>query len=154
VMDVERALLAAYADPATVTPPPELGQRGGSYYSEAAVDLLASLLTGDGATHVVNVRNGSTLSCLGPDDVIETACRVDADGAVPLPQPPVPDEMAGRIAAVSAYERLIARAAVTGERRLVRQALLAHPLVGEWGTADELTSRLLSADAEHLTRFR
>lgn len=153
VAEVERGLLEKYADPALVERPPELELRGGAYYSEAAVALLASLVTGDGATHVVNVRNAGTVAGLADDDVIEVACRVDAHGAVPLPQPPVVEDMAGRIAAVTSYERLLARAAVTGDESLLRRALLAHPLIGQWPLVVDLVPRLLATSAPYLPRF-
>lgn len=146
VMDVEKELLRKYADPTLLERPPELSQRGGAYYSEAAVQLLASLVTGDGATHVVNIRNGTTIAGLAADDVIETACRVDRDGPVALPQAPVSSDLLGRIAAVTGYEQLIARAAVAADAKLVRRALLAHPLIGQWTMADQLTDRMLSQD--------
>lgn len=152
-MDIERTLLDRYRDPAVVERPAELEGRGGAFYSEAAVELLASLLTGDGAVHVVNVRNAGLLPFLDPADVVEVACRVDRAGPVPLPQAPVPDDMAGRVAAVTAYERLIGRAAVTGDKSLVRRALLAHPLVGQWSLASGLTDAILSRGAAHLPRF-
>lgn len=153
VAGVERDLLAKYADPALVERPPELELRGGAYYSEAAVALLASLVTGDGATHVVNVRNNGTIAGLADDDVIEVACRVDHDGATPLPQPPVAEDLAGPIAAVTAYERLLARAAVTGDLSLLRRALLAHPLIGQWSLVEQLVPRLLETSAPYLPRF-
>lgn len=153
VEEVERALLEAYADPALVSRPPELDRRGGAFYSEAAVALLASLATGDGATHVVNVRNAGTLDILADDDVIEVPCRVDRTGAVPLRQPPVPADLAGRIAAVAAYERLVAEAAVTGDPEVLRRALLAHPLIGQWDLVECLVPRLLARGAAHLPRF-
>ena len=46
VARLERELLDLYADPDLDTKPALLGQRGGAFYSEAAVALLASL-TGD-----------------------------------------------------------------------------------------------------------
>ena len=153
VMEIERSLLLSYADPNLVERPRELEQRGGAYYSDAAVALLASLVTGDGAVHVVNVRNNATITGLADSDVIEAACRVDATGATPLPQTPVAPDLIGRIAAVTAYEQLITQAAVSGDRSLVRRALLAHPLIGQWDVATELTGRLLSTGAEFLAQF-
>ncbi len=153
VMDIERTLLDRYRDPAVIERPVELEGRGGAYYSEAAVELLASLVTGDGALHVVNVRNDGLLPFLDPQDVVEVACRVDQTGPTPLPQAPVPDDMAGRIAAVTAYERLIGRAAVSGDPGLVRRALLAHPLIGQWDLAGRLTEATLTRGAAHLPRF-
>src|ERR1700745_3734346 len=51
VARLEAELLELYADPELDTKPPQLAQRGGAWYSEAAVDLLVSLAGGrpDGA---------------------------------------------------------------------------------------------------------
>ena len=108
---------------------PLLEQRGGAYYSEAATGLVASLASGDGAVHVVDVRNDGTLEGLAADDVVEVPARVDRDGARPLPQPPLAPELLGLVQHVAAYERL----AVDGGRStrdpaVARKALLAHPL--------------------------
>jgi 6-phospho-beta-glucosidase len=48
---------------------------------------------------------------------------------------------------VAAYERLAARAAVTGDRDTAARALLAHPLVGQWPRSRELLERMLDAEA-------
>ncbi|MFD8565889.1 6-phospho-beta-glucosidase [Streptomyces sp. NPDC059639] len=153
VADVERTLLEMYADESLTERPALLEKRGGAYYSEAAVALLAAAVTDSGETHVVNVRNNGTIAGLADDDVIEVPCRIDAAGATPLPQAPLPDEMRGPVQAVTAYERLISRAAVTGEERLLRKALLTHPLIGQYPLVQGLVPRLLSTGAEHLTRF-
>jgi 6-phospho-beta-glucosidase len=55
---------------------------------------------------------------------------------------------------VTAYERLAAHAAVTGDRVLARKALLAHPLVGQYPLAADLVDRLLEAGAEHIPKFQ
>ncbi len=153
VADVERELLALYADPSVDTKPAQLESRGGAFYSEAATALLASLVAGTGDTHVVNVRNAGLLPGLAADDVIETLCRVDENGATPLPQEPAAPELLGLIQHVSAYERLAARAAVTGDRRLVRMAMLAHPLIGQWDLVRDLERGLFASGAEFLPQF-
>jgi 6-phospho-beta-glucosidase len=153
VADVERELLALYADPTVDTKPPQLEARGGAFYSEAATALLASLVAGTGDSHVVNVRNNGLIPGLADDDVIETLCRVDASGATPLPQEPVAPELLGLIQHVSAYERLAARAAVTGDRQLVRKALLAHPLVGQWDLVAALEKGIFETGGRLLPQF-
>jgi 6-phospho-beta-glucosidase len=153
VAEIERELLAMYADPALTSKPALLEQRGGAFYSEAATRLVGSLVAADGAVHVVDVRNGDTIAGLAPDDVVEVPARVDAGGARPLEQPPLAPELIGLVAHVAAYERLAARAAIEGSPSLTRKALLAHPLVGQWSPAQELFERLLDADVEHLPRF-
>ena len=74
-----------YADPALDTKPELLTQRGGAFYSEAAVALLASLLTDAGDVQVVNVRNNGTLPFLADDAVIEVPATIGAGGAAPDP---------------------------------------------------------------------
>ncbi|MFI7453206.1 6-phospho-beta-glucosidase [Nonomuraea sp. NPDC049714] len=150
VAAMERRLLAMYADPAVVTKPELLSERGGAFYSEAAVALIASLLGDRGDTQVVNVRNGGTLPFLDPEAVIEVPATVSASGAAPLPVTPVEPLYAGLIAHVSAYETLALRAALHGGADRVRDALLAHPLVGQDAVAQELTGLLLEANRDHL----
>ncbi|MEV4568739.1 6-phospho-beta-glucosidase [Nonomuraea sp. NPDC049419] len=150
VADMEARLLALYADPAVVTKPELLSERGGAFYSEAAVALIASLLGDRGDTQVVNVRNDGTLPFLGDEAVIEVPAAVTAAGAVPLPVPPVEPLFAGLIAHVSAYETLALDAALHGGADRVRDALLAHPLIGQDETAEELAGLLLAANRAHL----
>jgi 6-phospho-beta-glucosidase len=153
VAEIERELLAMYADPALASKPALLEQRGGAFYSEAATRLVASLATGDGAVHVVDTRNGTTISGLAADDVVEVPARVGEHGPLPLPQRPLAPELLGLVAHVAAYERLAVEAALSGNRTVARKALLAHPLIGQWGTVEALLEGLLEADAHHLPQF-
>ena len=90
---------------------------------------------------------------LAADDVVEVPARVDRRGATPLPQPPVAPELLGLTQHVSAYERLAARAALSGDPAAVRKALLSHPLVGQHPLSEDLAERLLEAGAAHLPQF-
>ncbi|WP_405021534.1 6-phospho-beta-glucosidase [Kitasatospora sp. NBC_00070] len=152
VAAIEQELLTMYADPTLDTKPELLGQRGGAFYSEAAVQLIASLLGTDGGTsvQVVNTRNDGVLPFLPDDAVIEVPAEVDANGVRPLPQRPVEPLYAGLIASVTAYEQLALEAALKGGRDRVFDALLAHPLVGQIELADQLTDRLLAHNGAHL----
>ncbi|MFI7357719.1 6-phospho-beta-glucosidase [Streptomyces avidinii] len=151
VAAMERELLALYGDPALDEKPALLAKRGGAFYSEAAVDLAASLL-GDGgpAVQVVNTYNNGTLPFLPDDAVIEVQARVDGSGAAPLAVPRPDPLFAGLISHVSAYEDLALDAALRGGRERVFKALLAHPLVGQFELAEGLTDRLLAHNKEHL----
>ena len=153
VMEIERELLDMYRDPALAEKPALLEQRGGAFYSEAAIGLAASLAGGTGEVHVVDTRNDGTLAGLADDDVVEVPARVGRDGPEPLPQRPLAPELLGLVQHVAAYERLAADAAVTGDVVTVRKALLAHPLIGQHKYASELAERLLSVGAEHLPQF-
>ncbi|ROP38863.1 6-phospho-beta-glucosidase [Saccharothrix texasensis] len=151
VAAVEKELLDLYGDVAVVTKPAQLSQRGGAYYSEAAVQLVHALTGGSGAEqHVVNVRNGGTLPFLPEDAVIEVPAVVDGDGAKPLPVPAVPPSVAGLIAHVTGYEHLALEAALRGGRDRVADALLAHPLIGQYATAERLADELVARNAGFL----
>ena len=71
VAEIERELLELYRDPALVDKPALLERRGGAYYSEAATALIGSLFADTGDVQEVDIRNGSTLPGLAPDDVVE-----------------------------------------------------------------------------------
>ncbi len=150
VAEIERELLEMYRDPTLAEKPPLLEQRGGAYYSEAATGLVASLvsgtrLAGSGDVHVVDVRNNGTLAGLADDDVVEVPARVGADGVVQLPQAPLAPELLGLVQHVTAYERLTAETAVTGDPVTAKKALLAHPLIGQYHTVEQLLERLATA---------
>jgi 6-phospho-beta-glucosidase len=150
VAEIERTLLQMYADPTVDTKPELLASRGGAFYSEAAIRLLASLTGDHGDVQVVNVRNDGCLSCLPDDAVIEVPAVIGAKGAaaVELEQPaPL---FAGLIAHTFAYEQLALEAAQLGGRDRVVAALLAHPLVGQIDLAEQLTDLLLAANRDHL----
>lgn len=151
VAALEEQLLKLYADPSLDTKPEQLAKRGGAFYSEAAVALIASLLGDRGDVQVVNTRNNGTLPFLADDAVIEVPSKITKTGAVPLPVEPVEPLYAGLIAGVSAYEELALQAALYGGADRVRNALLAHPLVGQEATAAELTTLLLEKNGRHLS---
>jgi 6-phospho-beta-glucosidase len=154
VAAIEAELLHQYADPGLDTKPALLANRGGAYYSEAAIGLLAALFGSRPGPHAANVRNRATMPFLPDEAVIEVTCDVGPTGPVPRPVGPVAPDLAGLIGHVSAYETLAVDAALRGGRDRVFRALLAHPLVGQAAMAEQLTDRLLAANAEYLAWAR
>jgi 6-phospho-beta-glucosidase len=153
VAELEAELLVEYRDPSLVTKPEKLSYRGGAFYSEAAVRLMASLHAGTGDVQVVDVRNDGSMAGLPRDAVVEVPCTVDRDGAHPLPQRELPPDMAGLVAHCKAYERLAVEAALSGSRQTMIRALVANPLVGQYPLAERLADALLAANRHFLPRF-
>src|SRR6266511_695679 len=153
VAEIELELLRLYRDPARDTKPALLERRGGAFYSEAAAQLVASLHAGTGDLQVVDVRNDGAIPDLTDDAVVEVPARVDAAGAHPLPQDPLPPELLGLVQQMKAYERLTVAAARGGDRALALEALLANPLVADYRVAVPLLDALLRASRGHLPRF-
>jgi 6-phospho-beta-glucosidase len=155
VAEIERQLLELYADERVDSKPELLGRRGGAYYSEAAVELMASLFgRGPNGRHVVNLRNRGTLPFLADDAVIEVPAAVEPHGLTPLPMPRLDPVERGLVAHVSAYEELALDAALRGGRERVFRALLAHPLVGQVEVAEKLADSMIDANREYLAWAR
>jgi 6-phospho-beta-glucosidase len=150
VQEVESDLLEIYADPTQNTKPAALSRRGGAFYSEAAVDLIASLHSDRGDVQVVNLRNDGSLPFLPDDHVIEVPATIGAAGLEALPIAPLADDYVGLISHVAAYERLALDAAIHGGEGRVRRALLAHPLVGQHEKAERLGDLLIAGNREYL----
>ncbi|GAA0940172.1 6-phospho-beta-glucosidase [Kribbella koreensis] len=150
VAAIEKELLDLYADPTLDEKPALLEQRGGAYYSEAAVALASSLLNDTGDMQVVNTLNNGALPFLPDDAVIEVPATVGASGTTPLPISPLEPLYAGLVANVTAYENLALEAALKGGAERVFNALLAHPLIGQIEYANQLTDKLLAHNREYL----
>jgi len=144
VAEIEHELLELYRDPNLDEKPALLERRGGAFYSEAALGLVASLVSGDGAVHEVDVRNNGTIAGLHDDDVVELPARVTRAGAEPLPQEPLPPGLLGLVQHTAAYERLAVVAALSHDPLDVKKTLLAHPLIGQYALAEELLAQMAS----------
>jgi 6-phospho-beta-glucosidase len=151
---LEAELLDLYRQPTLSEKPKQLEQRGGAYYSEVAVSLIDAIANDKREHHVVNVRNGGALSFMAEDDVVEVDCVVDKNGAHPVPLPGFDDaHIIGLMRQVKTYERWAVEAAVHSSRDAAMQALLAHPLVGDWNQGLACFNELLAAHRVWLPGF-
>ncbi|MFK3843497.1 MULTISPECIES: 6-phospho-beta-glucosidase [Serratia] len=154
VMKVEKELFELYADPHLDSKPEQLSFRGGSYYSEVALELIRAIHNNLGTQLVVNTANRGAIRGLPDDAVIETNCIVDAQGAHPLTFGTLPDAMHALTQQVKAYERLTIDAAVHGCRRSALLALVTNPLVGNANVAQPLLDEVLAVNAPYLPQFK
>jgi 6-phospho-beta-glucosidase len=153
VIEIERALLAQYADLSLDAMPEELMQRGGAYYSTVATQLVEALVRDLGEVHIVNARQTGAVPGVPVDWVMELPCRIDALGVHPLPTVPLPLFADGLLRAVKAYELLAAEAAVSGDRSVALQALIVHPLGPDVDQALKVLEDMLSVHRAYLPRF-
>jgi 6-phospho-beta-glucosidase len=153
VMAIEEALLAQYADPGLDHKPPELSQRGGAYYSEAAAALMADLVSGAGTEHVVNTPNQGAIPGLPHDVVVEVAARVDHDGVTPLPVAPLRPDIDALVRTMKDVELLTVAAAVDGDENAAIRALVTNPLGPSMSDAPAVWARLKEMNAGMLGRL-
>ena len=76
-------------------------------------------------------------------DIVEAQCRVDANGPTPRAVAPIPDGPRDLIERVKAYERATVKAALTGDRDELTNALALNPLVPSRDKAAQLVAALL-----------
>ncbi len=153
VMQVEKELFALYADPHLDTKPEQISFRGGSFYSEVALELIRAIHNNLGTQLVVNTTNRGAIRGLSDDSVVETNCIIDAKGAHPLTFGPLPVSMHGLTQQVKAYERLTIDAAVHGDRRSALLALVTNPLIANASIAQPLLEEVLQVNKPYLPQF-
>ncbi|MFJ3582550.1 6-phospho-beta-glucosidase [Streptomyces sp. NPDC090127] len=107
-------------------------------YEKVALALMRAIARNERATLILNVRNGTTLSVLDADAVIEVPCFVDAAGAHPVSVSPLPYHAVGLVTAVKAVEREVLAAAESGARATAVKAFALHPLVDSVSVARRL----------------
>ena len=153
VLEVEQELLKKYADPKVLVKPEELAQRGGARYSEAAVNLILSLMLDRRDVQIVVARNGDAISDLPPDASVEVPCVVGAHGVTPLVMGKLPDSIRTLCQQAKAWESATVKAAVRGSRRDAILAMLQNPLVPDYPTAVALVDEMLEAHKDYLPQF-
>lgn len=116
VKKVEEELFELYRNVELKEKPKQLEQRGGAYYSEAAVLLMRSIYNDSRDIQTLNVRNNGMIDFLPDDASIEVNCLVTKQGPLPIPLRKIPQSVKGLLAAVKQYESLTIEAAVHGDR--------------------------------------
>lgn len=151
---LEEELLELYKDENLKEKPEILDKRGGAFYSEAAVSLIEAIENDRNDIQVVNVKNNGVFPFLQPSDVVETRCRITRGGIIPLSPKKKPQQhMIGLMQAVKSYEKLAIEAAVTGSFEKAMEALLVHPLIGDYYQAKSALKEMLNANRDFLPQF-
>jgi len=150
LIDVDKELLKQYADPELKTKPPGLDQRGGAWYSEAAVALINSVENDDGKVHTINVMNNGVITDLPDDAVIEITALVKGQCIKPLHFGALPIGVRGLIQHVKAYESLTVEAAATHEKEKAFLALCSHPFMDSTNVAEKIFEDILEAHREFI----
>jgi len=153
VMEIEKGLMAQYAEPDRSELPEGLMKRGGAYYSTMAVELLSAHHNDLGETHVVNLPHRGAVPSWPEDWVLEMPAKVNRAGIQPIPAEPLPMSCFGLVAQVKAFELLTVEAAVHGDQDAAYQALLAHPLGPPADRVAAVLADLIETNRAYLPQF-
>ena len=153
VKATETRLFELYKDPALNYKPEELSQRGGTHYSDAACEVIASIQNDKRTDMVVSTANNGTIQDMPYDCVVEVSALITAHGAEPYNWGEMPSAARGLLQGMKAMEETVIRAAITGSYGAALQAFTINPLVPGGTTAKTLLDELLYAHKEHLPQF-
>ncbi|WP_323959079.1 6-phospho-beta-glucosidase [Arthrobacter sp. JZ12] len=110
----------------------------GGGYELIALTVMRALLLDEPAELIVNVRNSGAVTGLPSDAVVEVPCRVDGQGAIPLPVSAPDPHQLGLMSQVKGVEQDVIAAVVHGDRSLALRAFALHPLINSAHTATRL----------------
>ena len=153
-MEIEEQLLKMYKDKELCVKPALLDKRGGHKYSLAACSLIDSIANDKKDVHVVNILNNGTLPFMEDNDVVEIAAVIGADGAVPVKiEPHWNRHIISLMTSIKAYEKYTIEAAVTGNDIAAYNAMMVHPLIGDFARSRACYEEMKDAHREFLPEF-
>ncbi|KMT62248.1 6-phospho-beta-glucosidase [Paenilisteria newyorkensis] len=153
VKRVETELFELYKNLDLAEKPKQLEQRGGAYYSEAACNLIHSIYNDKRDIQTVNTCNNGAVAGIDPDSAVEVNCVITSQGPIPLTTGPLPIAVNGLVQSIKSFERLAAKAAVTGDYNTALLAMTINPLVPSDAVAHQLLDELLEAHQAYLPQF-
>lgn len=153
VKAIETELFELYKDPNLNYKPKQLAERGGTHYSDAACETIASIYGNKNTEIVVSTRNNGAVPDLPVDCAVEVTANIGAQGARSVAFGPLPVTERGWLQVMKAMELTTLEAAVTGDYGTALQAFIINPLVPSGDTGKRVMDELFIAHKEYLPQF-
>lgn len=154
VRTLEAELFRKYSEPNLYTMPKELEQRGGAYYSDAALDVIEGIVNDRNNIQYVNIQNKGVLPYLSDDAVIECSCRIHGNGATSIVQNETNALEKAMISLQKSFEQLAIECGVEGNYDKGLMALCINPLIFDAYKARDVLEDLLEGNREYLPQFK
>lgn len=153
VTKIEAELFDIYKNENLDIKPPQLEQRGGAYYSDAACRLINSIYNDKMDIQTVNTRNNGAISGIYKDSAVEISSIITKEGPMPLAIGELPVPINGLVQQIKSFERITVETAVTGNYNKALMALTINPLVPSDEIARKILDEMLEAHKEYLPQF-
>lgn len=154
VKKLETSLFEKYKNSELHEKPKELEQRGGAYYSDAALNVISSIVNNKNDIQYVNIRNEGVLSYLPNDAVIECSCKIDGNGAHAFVQNQTNELQTAMIHLQKSFERLTIECAKEGNYEKGLMALTINPLIFDAYKARDVYKEILEGNRKYLPQFQ
>ena len=122
-------------------------------HDDHATDIIESMYGGLGKSFYINAPNRGAVTNLPDDAFIELRSDIDMQGPRPQPFGEMPRGVLGLQHQLLDTHELTAEAAMTGDKALLRRAMLTDPLCNNIADADACIRDLLKAEREALPKF-
>jgi len=119
-------------------------------------EVIESVVEDLSERFIVNVMNTGLIPNLPAEASVEVPAVVNAEGVHPLGIGKIPTGLAAMLGCHALVEELTADAALSGDRGLLRQAMMIDPLVSatlEPNAIDALTQEMLEVNERYLPQF-
>ncbi|KRA99911.1 glycoside hydrolase family 4 [Devosia sp. Root685] len=113
-----------------------------------ATDIIENMVGGLGKPFYINTYNDGAVANMADDAYLELLCDVDMNGPKPRPVGDMPRGLRSMQEIVLDTHELTAEAVATGDRALLRRALLVDPLTNSIGDTEALIEDLLDAERD------
>jgi 6-phospho-beta-glucosidase len=153
VKKLEDELFELYKDKNLDIKPPQLEQRGGAYYSDAACRLISSIYNDKRDIQPVNTMNTGAITSLPYDSAVEVSCMITKDGPKPLAMGELPVQVNGLIQQIKSFERVSIEAAIEGSYQKALLAMTINPLIATDSRAKALLDDMIEEHKKYLPQF-
>ncbi|NLC96203.1 MAG: 6-phospho-beta-glucosidase [Erysipelotrichaceae bacterium] len=153
VKQTEKELFELYKDPKLDYKPEQLTKRGGTHYSDAACEIIASLENDKKTMMVVSIKNNGAVADLPYDSIVEISALITSHGPEAVNWGKFDPSIRGILQNQKAMEELTIEAAVTGDYGRALQAFTVNPLVRSGKLAKEVLNQMLLSNKDYLPQF-
>lgn len=153
VKKLEEELFEIYKNPELESKPVQLEERGGAYYSDAAVRLITSIYNDNNDIQPVNTMNHGAIANVPYDSAVEISCVITKDGPKPITVGNLPVAVQGLVEQIKSFERTAVDAAVTGDYNKAILALTINPLIPSDVIAKKIADKMFEAHKKYLPQF-
>jgi len=125
------------------------------HHSRQTIGVMVSIINNEGREWGgINFPNKGAITNLPQNAIVEGHCIVDKRGLTPVVVGDLPKPFLGITQHILNWQELTVDAALTGDKDLLYQAVLACPYVHDIEAAKKITDDLLKAHAEYMPQFK
>lgn len=122
-------------------------------HGDQAIGAIHAIANDTREVETANVVNNGAVPNLPDDAIVEVTCTLGKYGAMPAAAGPLPRSVQGIVRMVHDHAVLTVDAAMSGDRKLVLQAAMAHPCHRDFHVMEEVIDEMFRVHKDWLPQF-